>query len=195
MVKRFDRLDDGTRLHFEEFNQLLAKKSEDKYDGCYEHMAQFIQHNSDICLKTECDTLFRRIMACILTGNTDAHFKNFAMMHTDAGLRLTPSYDLVASAIYPDFQTLALGIERADNLTLGKISAKNIARLGELFGLPKGAIMLMVEDFEKRLAKAHRNIDSHPDISQALKDKLHAQMEKRWNGTFASIGTNLLKKQ
>lgn len=195
LVKRFDRLADGTRLHFEEFNQLLGHASEDKYDGCYEHMADFIIANNDICLKAECDTLFRRIMACILTGNTDAHLKNFAMMHTDSGLRLTPSYDLVGSACYPDYQTLALGIERAENMKIGDLGAKNIARLGNLFGLPDGAIMLAVEDFTKHLDKAHAAIDTSKNIDQSIKDKLHQQMEKRWNGTFASIGTYLSKKQ
>jgi len=195
LIKRFDRTQTGERLHFEEFNQLLGHKSEDKYDGCYEDMANFILANSDICLKTECDTLFRRIMACILTGNTDAHFKNFAMMHTDAGLRLTPSYDLVASATYPDYQTLALGIEGSENLILGNLRAKNIAHLGKLFGLPDGAIMLAVNDFEKSLPKARKNIDAAQKIDQHIKDKLHQQMEKRWNGIFSSIGDYLLKKQ
>ncbi len=195
LVKRFDRLDDGTRLHFEEFNQLLGHASEDKYDGSYEHMADFIIANDGLCLKAECDTLFRRIMACILTGNTDAHLKNFAMMHTDSGLRLTPSYDLVGSACYPDYQTLALGIERAENLRIGDIGAKNIVRLGGLFGLPDGAIMFAIEDFTKHLDKAHKAIDTPKNIDQYLKDKLHEQMEKRWNGIFASIGTYLLKKQ
>lgn len=195
LIKRFDRMGDGTRLHFEEFNQLLGHKSEDKYDGCYEDMANFILANNLICLKTECDTLFRRIMACILTGNTDAHFKNFAMMHTDQGLRLTPSYDLVASATYPDYQTLALGIERAENLNIGTLKPKNIGRLGTLFGLPDKAIILALADFEKRLPKAHKAIDASNDIAKDIKNNLHQQMEKRWNGTFASIGDYLLKKR
>ncbi|MFC3052364.1 type II toxin-antitoxin system HipA family toxin [Kordiimonas pumila] len=195
LVKRFDRSEDGTRLHFEEFNQLLGQKSEDKYDGCYEDMANFILRNADICLKTECDILFRRIMACIVTGNTDAHLKNFAMMHTAQGLRLTPSYDLVAAACYPEYQTIALGLENAHGMSIGKLSAKNIVRLGMLYGLPEGAIMFAVEDFAGRMDRAHDNIDKAKNIEEHIKDKLHEQMEKRWNGIFASIGTYLLKKQ
>lgn len=195
LIKRFDRLEDGTKLHFEEFNQLMGLQSEDKYDGSYEDMANFMHEHEDICLMTETDTLFRRILACILTGNTDAHFKNFAMMHTDEGLRLTPSYDLVASATYPDFQTLALGIGGAENLELGNLRPKNIVLLSELFGLPRPALMLALEDIEKRKSDAHNAIDKHQDIAQGLRDKIHEQMEKRWNGTFASIGTYLSKKQ
>ena len=194
-VKRFDRTEDGERFHFEEFNQLLGKRPEDKYDACYEHMADFIIQNGDICLRAECDTLFRRVMACILTGNTDAHLKNFAMAHTESGLRLTPSYDLVATACYPQYQTLALGIEGAENMRIGSIGPKNIARLGNLFGLPDRAVILAVSDFASRLDKAHSAVDASKNIGRDIKDKLHQQMEKRWKGTFDSIGTYLSKRR
>ena len=195
LVKRFDRTEDGKQLHFEEFNQLLGKRPEDKYEACYEHMADFIIQNSDICLRAECDTLFRRVMACILTGNTDAHLKNFAMEHTESGLRLTPSYDLLATACYPQYQTLALVIEGAENMRIGSIGPKNIARLGNLFGLPDRAVILAVSDFASRLDKAHSAVDASKNIGRDIKDKLHQQMEKRWDGTFDSIGTYLSKRQ
>ena len=194
-VKRFDRTEDGEQFHFEEFNQLLGNRSEDKYEACYEHMADFITQNGDICLRAECDTLFRRVMACILTGNTDAHLKNFAMAHTKSGLRLTPSYDLLATACYPQYQTLALGIEGAENMRIGSIGPKNITRLGNLFGLPDRAVILAVSDFTSRLDKAHSAVDASKNIGRDIKDKLHQQMEKRWNGTFDSIGTYLSKRQ
>ena len=195
LVKRFDRTKDGEQIHFEEFNQLLGNRSENKYEACYEHMADFIIQNGDICLRAECDTLFRRVMACILTGNTDAHLKNFAMEHTESGLRLAPCYDLVATACYPQYQTLALGIKGAENMRIGSIGPKNIVRLGNLFGLPDRAIMLAVSDFASRLERAHSAVDASKNIDQYIKDKLHQQMEERWNGTFDSIGTYLSKKQ
>ena len=195
LVKRFDRTEDGERIHFEEFNQLFGNLSEDKYEGCYEHMADFIIQNGDICLRAECDTLFRRVMACILTGNTDAHLKNFAMEHTESGLRLAPCYDLVAAACYPQYQTLALGIGGTENMPISSINPKNIAWLGNLFGLPDRAVMLAVSDFADRLDKAHSAVGASKNVDQHSKDKLHQQMEKIWNETFDSIGTYLSKKR
>lgn len=195
LIKRFDRTDEHERLHFEEFNQLLGQKSEDKYEGCYEDMANFILTNDALCLKAELDKLYRRIAACILLGNTDAHLKNFAMMHTKAGLRLTPAYDLVASAIYPEYQTMALGIERARDMKIGNLQAKNLVRLGKLFELPDAAILLATKDIEARIPKAQAIIEAQDGIDQILKDQLNQQMEKRWNGTFASIGSYLSKKR
>ena len=195
LVKRFDRTENGEKIHFEEFNQLLGNRSEDKYKACYGDMANFIIQNRDLCMRVECDTLFRRIIACILTGNTDAHLKNFAMEHTKNGLRLAPCYDLVAAACYPQYQTLALGIGGNHGMRITNIGPKNIAQLGNLFKLPDRAIMLAVSDFAKNLDRAHGAIDNAKGVEQRIKDKLHQQMKKRWNGIFDSIGIYLSKKQ
>ena len=43
IIRRFDRTRTGKRIHFEEFNQLFGKFSgDDKYEGAYEDMGQFI---------------------------------------------------------------------------------------------------------------------------------------------------------
>ena len=80
-------------------------------------------------------------------------------------------------------------------MRIGSIGPKNIARLGNLFGLPDGAIMLAVSDFASRLDRTHSAIAASKNVDQHIKDKLHQQIKKRWNGTFDSIGTYLSKKQ
>ncbi|MBC8179729.1 HipA domain-containing protein, partial [candidate division KSB1 bacterium] len=44
VVKRFDRLDDGSKLQQEDFQQLL--QTDDKYSGSYERIANFIKKHS-----------------------------------------------------------------------------------------------------------------------------------------------------
>ncbi len=193
LIKRFDRDSEGNKRHFEEFNQLLGKFSEDKYEGAYEDMGQFIR-KTPRCVPAEADTLYRRILAAVLTGNTDAHLKNFALFHTQEGLRLTPAYDLVAAAIYKEYQTLALQIAGARELRIGDIKPKHLILLGESFGLPHAAIKLAVGDLGKRLEKAKDIIFQTEQVPTSLKDNLIQLMEKRWNGNFSSIGQHLLKK-
>lgn len=195
LVGRFDRTRTGRKLHFEEFSQLLAKPSGDaKYDGAYEDMARFIRETPG-CIPAEAEKLFRRVLACFLTGNTDAHLKNFAMMHTAQGLRLAPAYDLVASAIYPEYQQLALAAGGAANLEIGALKPKHILALGAGFGLPEGAIELAVRDMGGRLSAARRAVQGCPDVPDPLKAKLTDHMERRWNGTFDSIGRLLSKRR
>ena len=106
LVPRFDRLRSGARIHFEEFNELLGHRSgDDKYDAAYEDMASFIVKTPG-CAPADAWRLYERVLVCLLTGNTDAHLKNFAMLHTPDGLRLSPAYDLVAAALYPEIPHL-----------------------------------------------------------------------------------------
>lgn len=194
IIRRFDRTPEGKRLHFEEFNQLLGKRADDKYEGAYEDMGRFIRATPG-CVPAEAERLYRRILACLLVGNTDAHLKNFAMFHTPDGLRLTPSYDLVASAYYKEFNTVALTLAGAGNVRLGDLQPKHLVALGEGYGLPAASIELAVNDLGKRLEAAKAAVSEATIGPAPIKDALINMMEKRWNGTFVSTGPLLSKRR
>lgn len=192
IIKRFDRTGDGRRIHFEEFNQLLGYPSEAKYEGSHKSMADFIRQTPG-CLPAEIYRLYLRILAGLLLGNTDMHLKNFAMFHTEAGLRLTPAYDAVAAALY-GYSTIALSIGGSANIPLGDLKARALIRLGEEFGLPAPAIAMATGQLEKRKEAARNAIAESKTGAQELRDAIINLMEKRWNGTFALIGKSLSKK-
>jgi len=194
IIRRFDRTLDRRKIHFEEFAQLLRRQSHAKYDGSYEDMARFIRTTPG-CVPAEAERLYRRILACLLLGNTDAHLKNFAMFHTPEGLRLTPSYDLVASAFYGQFDTVALAIADAANLRLGQLQPKHLAALGTGHGLSDRAIRLVLDDLGKRLEAAKDAIAAADVGTSGLRGRLIEMMERRWNGTFASTGQLLSKRR
>lgn len=193
IIKRFDRDDVGQRVHFEEFNQLLALTSKQKYDGAYHEMSDFIKQSPD-CMTAENFLLFKRVLAGILVGNTDMHFKNFAMMHDAHGLRLTPNYDQVAAALYKPYQYMALKIAGQADRIIGELKAKNIIQMGEEFGLKQGVIRLAVDELHQKLADAMARVEQVGQDFPNFSKKLIAYMEKRWNGTFALIGKLLSKK-
>lgn len=192
LIKRFDRAPEG-RLHFEEFNQLLGRSSRTKYDGAHKDMADFIL-GTDGCLPTQAYLLYRRILAGLLLGNTDMHLKNFAMFHTDAGLRLTPSYDQVAASLY-NYKTLALKIAGSKDHPIGDLKARHLTLLGEEFGLSPAAINMAAQGLEKHIEAAKDAIQDAPLGGADFKDNLIKLIGKRWNGTFALIGKALSKKQ
>lgn len=195
VIPRFDRNLTGKRLyHFEEFNQLMGRLSDDKYDGSYEELGQFIL-NTPQCIPAEADRLFRRILACFVIGNTDAHFKNFAMFHTRDGLRLTPAYDLLASSIYPEYQTVALHVAGIRNLSLGKLEPKHIIKMSESFGVDDETLISAVDSLQKYLPQALEAVEKPGVGSSKLQKQLQEKMEKRWNGSFKLIGQHLSRKQ
>jgi hypothetical protein len=116
------------------------------------------------------------------------------MFHTRDGLRLTPGYDLVAAASY-GYHTIALSVGGAKDLALGKLQAKHLAALGTAFRLGDTAILSAVEDLGERMPAAIAAIKAAADGAPKLKRDLIALMEKRWKGSFASIGPLLSKRQ
>lgn len=124
IIKRFDRTADGQRIHFEEFNQLLGSPSDAKYGGSHKSMADFIRETPG-CLPAEIYRLYLRILAGLLLGNTDMHLKNFAMVQTEAGLRLSPAYDAVSAAVY-GYKTIALSIGGTPNIPIGNLKPQTL---------------------------------------------------------------------
>jgi serine/threonine-protein kinase HipA len=197
LVQRFDRLPSGTKRHFEEFNQLLGKRSgEDKYEAAYDDMAAFILKTPG-CTPVDAWRLYQRILVCFLTGNTDAHLKNFAMFHTSDGLRLTPAYDLIAAALYPEYRTLALAVGKVANLTLEGLKPKHLVGLSTAFGLDANILMEAVHNLDRRRKAAEKAVtDAAKRVGEeTLGKNLLDLMERRWNGSFNSIGTYLSKKR
>ncbi len=195
IVPRFDRTPTAKRIHFEEFNQLLGRHSGDeKYEGAYEDMGRFILDTPG-CIPAEADRLMQRILASLLMGNTDAHFKNFAMFHTRDGLRLTPSYDLVASSFYKEYQSIALSVAGIESLAIGKLKPKHLLEMGKGFGVGVDAIVAAVETIGERLSAAQEAISKSDVGPKRLRDELINRMEKRWNGSFKLTGQLLSKRQ
>jgi serine/threonine-protein kinase HipA len=197
LVRRFDRLRSGAKIHFEEFNQLLGHRSGDsKYDASYEDMASFIVDTPG-CVPADAWRLYERVLVCLLTGNTDAHLKNFAMLHTPDGLRLSPAYDLVAAALYPEYRTFALAIGGAANLTIDRIKPKHMVAFAKACNLTSEVILETVKRLEARRKPVEKALTTEAKKigAEGLGTSILELMERRWNGSFSSIGRYLSTKQ
>jgi serine/threonine-protein kinase HipA len=194
LVRRFDRTDHLGKMHFEEFNQIFNRISEQKYEGAYGDMARFISENPR-CTSSDIDLLFRRVLVCILVGNADAHMKNFGLLYTIDGLRLAPIYDMVSEAIYPNRDmSLALRIGQGPNPGNLALTEKHLVALTASFGLKNAALKMAVESLGKRLEAAKEAIMSSDAGNLQLRKRLAEVLQKRWNGTFNLIGQRLSKK-
>jgi serine/threonine-protein kinase HipA len=157
VVTRFDRKPDGTKLRLEDFTQILNKpRGRDfsgKYDSSYEEVARVIKAHS---VRPEIDLarFFRRLVVFVLVGNCDAHLKNFSLLETPDGLRLSPAYDIVNTAFYDGFdQSLALSIDgRKPNLDL--VTRAVLEKLGKDIGLAKRAIDQIFTDLHVGVRRA-----------------------------------------
>jgi len=101
LVKRFDRLQDGSKLQQEDFQQLL--ETDDRYSGSYEKIAGVIKRYSAVP-GLDLVRLLERALLFFVLGNGDAHLKNFSLLsREEVGYELSPAYDIVNSRlVLPD---------------------------------------------------------------------------------------------
>ncbi len=188
LVKRFDRNEKGGKLAFEEFTQLLNIESDDKYEGSYKDMADYMKE-SRLCTKVDIEKLLRRILACILLGNTDAHLKNFAMFRQRDALNFTPLYDMVFAKYYDLAGETALALRpNEDKPRIQDLKPKHLQALTESFGFNTRVLLNIKKDFEKRLDLVYKFLENEKQIDLDLRAKFKEYIEKRWNGLFKNIG-------
>ncbi len=133
LVKRFDRLEDGSKLQQEDFQQLL--QTNDKYKGSYEQIANVIKKYSNVPGLDLVELLERALLNYVL-GNGDAHLKNFSLIKEEnIGYHLSPAYDIVSSRlVLPDErEEMCLSLQGKKN----RFSRKDFIKLSEHFGLNK----------------------------------------------------------
>jgi len=157
LIERFDRKN-GKKLRMEEFAQILNKSVEDKYNGSYEEIAEAILKYSSLP-QVDLDLYFKQLVFSIIIGNCDAHLKNFALLETESGMRLSPSYDLVNTLVYPEYDRVLALYMNGEKLYHDKIDGKILTDFGIKIGLKKSAIEATFAKFKEGIKK---HLTVHP---------------------------------
>jgi len=162
IVTRSDRTPDGQKLRLEDFAQILSKpRGQDysgKYEASYEEAAEVIKNYS---ARPEIDLarFFTRLILFVLIGNADAHLKNFSLLETPTGLRLSPLYDVVNTALYEHYdQALALRLG-GEKIQLEAVTRPLLEEFARRIGLPERAIQQIFADLRGRVRKASRVLE------------------------------------
>ena len=113
LTRRFDRTEDGERIHFASAMTLLGKKDGDSGETgvSYLDLADFLIKNGAQVTK-DLEQLWRRIIFNICVSNTDDHLRNHGFLLQDKGWALSPAFDMNPSATG---NGLTLNISKEDN--------------------------------------------------------------------------------
>jgi len=136
-VQRFDRGDNGKRIHMEDFAQILQYAPQHKYGKDllqdYSAMLLILDQLSSQPVK-DCDEFVKRFVAYLLMGNTDAHLKNWAVIYPNGReLQLSPAYDPVCvSSFFDEVPKHHYGLNRAIDTKLVNFSWSDLNHLFEL---------------------------------------------------------------
>ena len=150
LTKRFDRTDNGRRIHFASAMTLLGYTDGVSHtEGVsYLELAEWIMANCDDT-NYNLEQLWRRIIFNIAVSNCDDHLRNHGFVLTTKGWQLSPAYD-----INPDENGLGLKLNISDNdNSLDFDLALSVA---QYFGLDKkrsaeiiAEVKLAVSDWQK----------------------------------------------
>ena len=96
LSKRFDRTDDGKRIHMASSLALLGLNDGDgeRNGKGYLDIVDFIVSNSGKNVNADLEELYRRVAFNICIGNTDDHFRNHSFLLRKDGWKLSPAYDM-----------------------------------------------------------------------------------------------------
>jgi serine/threonine-protein kinase HipA len=124
-VERYDRAIDGggriVRVHQEDMCQALGIVPVDKYEASggpsIAAMIQLLREIGSARAAADILKLIEAVLLNFLLGNSDAHGKNYALLHDPAGgMRLAPLYDLVSTQAYESSEpALAMSIGGVDD--------------------------------------------------------------------------------
>jgi len=152
LAKRFDRIN-GKKVHMEDFCQLSEFLTENKYKGSYEKIGKLILK---YCSNTGLDVLnyFELVLFSYLSGNNDMHLKNFAVLHQNNSINLSPAYDLInVNLVNPaDDEELALTM----NGKKKRLKLDDFIILGNSLRIPEKVI---ANSF-KKFASVNKQVES-----------------------------------
>lgn len=154
-VRRFDR-PIGARIHQEDFAQIRETSVDRKYErATYDGIGKVMQ---ELCPE-DADEYVRRLVAIVVMGNLDAHLKNWTLVYPDRHTpRLSPAYDLVAVAAYPEFDENRLAFSLGNTHYAHLVRLDSFRRLGETMGLDVGRVTTVVRDTVEALASTWGSI-------------------------------------
>jgi serine/threonine-protein kinase HipA len=145
LIRRFDRITDNRQLRalaVEDGCQAAGRPPGDKYLIGAEHTFAALTAicNAPVVAGRE---LIRQLAFAYLTGNGDAHAKNFSVLQDPTGeWKVSPAYDVPCSHLYGD-TTMALSIL---GRTGGDFGGGDFVALGERLGIPGRAVRRALSD-------------------------------------------------
>lgn len=169
LVTRFDRIfvdsEHSTSLAVEDASQILGRPPADKYIISTEEALKAL---SDLCLAPlpAARNLIGQLAFAYLTGNGDAHAKNFSILRSLNGeWQPTPAYDLPSTYFYDD-DSMAMSL-RGKSTDFG---GKDFVFLGAQLGLPERAVRRIIKNIDCQVDRWLPNIQGLP-FHDTVKEK------------------------
>lgn len=169
VIERFDRNEDGSITHIEDFAQVFNVYPEDKdKKASYRNLISVVASESD---QDDVAEFIRRLTFNVLIGNGDMHLKNWSLIYPDRrNARLAPAYDFVSTIPYIANDKSALTFSRTKEFT--GFTIDELAHLSAKANLPKKLVLDTAKEtvalFMERWETEKANLPMHQDVVEAI---------------------------
>lgn len=180
-IKRFDRIatpKDVSRVHMEDFAQVLSKYPHEKYNsGNYEQIGQVLYQFSGNPI-SDTQQFARRLLVNILLANGDAHLKNWSLIYPDEVTpQLSPAYDILTTRVYiPGEKQFALNLAKNKDWYL--VEMNHFQSWSEKVGIPWRMIKPHLDDVMDKARTLWPAELSHLPMIAAHQEQLRAHWQR-----------------
>ena len=177
-IRRFDRLENGGRVHIEDFAQVFSVYPADKYrKASYRNIAEVLWAETGADGIAE---FIRRLVFNALIGNADMHLKNWSLIYRDGrSPTIAPAYDFVATIAYIADENMALSLAGRGTGAFSALTGDAFRRFADKAGLPEHLVLQTVKETQDRFDEIWTAEKAHLPISKAVSaaiDKHRAQV-------------------
>ena len=169
VIERFDRDEDGSVTHIEDFAQIFNVYPENKYKkASYRNLISVIASESD---HDDVAEFIRRLTFNVLIGNGDMHLKNWSLIYPDRrNARLAPAYDFVSTIPYISNEKSALTFSRTKEFT--GFTLDELAHLSAKANLPRKLVLDTAKEtvalFMERWETEKANLPMSQDVVETI---------------------------
>jgi len=158
-IKRFDRTENGDRIHIEDFAQVFGVYPEKKYkNASYRNIAEVIQGETEEAGLIE---FIRRFVFNALIGNGDMHLKNWSMIYKEKNkASLAPAYDFVSTILYLPEDKLALKF--VDNKDFESLTLDQLKKFTAKALLSEKLVLDTVKETVQAFSEAWKTVKDLP---------------------------------
>jgi serine/threonine-protein kinase HipA len=172
MTKRFDRNDDGSKIHMQSLGAMVHSDYKQPANYSYEQAIQLMQHLQ--LPKEDLEQQVLRAMFNVVGRNQDDHVKNIAfIMDRNGEWRLSPAYDMSYS--FNPFGEWTNGHQMTINNKNDGFTRKDISSFAEVAGIKSSKAYEML-DFVILAIKRWRDIAEEEEVSEDRISQIQANL-------------------
>ena len=169
-IKRFDRKENGDKVHIEDFAQVFGVYPEKKYNNAnYRNIANVVLREVGESGVVE---FIKRFVFNSLIGNGDMHLKNWSLLYRqDNTVDLAPAYDFVSTILYLPGDRLALNF--VDNKEFSSLNLSEFKRFAAKVELSEKLVVETVQETVQLFSEIWKTAKDLP-----LEKELRSAIEK-----------------